>query len=63
MRRTIILLLVAAILVAVVVCAPMVAVPLDAAPAMVVALDRTFVSCDEQPLALAALVSFRAPPM
>lgn len=63
MRRAIILLVITAILMAVVVCAPMVALPLAFATTLTVAaLRRTAVLCDAQPLALAALVSFRAPP-
>ena len=63
MRPTIFILVIAAILLAVVVCAPMVALPLVFAPALVVAMRCTFASCDAQPPALAALVSFRAPPV
>ena len=63
MRRAIILLLIGAILVAaVVVCAPMVALPLLFAALTVIALRRTIVVSDAQPLALAVLVPFRAPP-
>jgi len=62
MRRAIILLLIAAILVAVLVCAPMVGLPLLFAVLTVIALRRTIVVSDAQPLALAVLVPFRAPP-
>ena len=62
MRRAIILLLIGAILLAVVVCAPMVGLPLLFAALTVIALRRTIVVSDAQPLALAVLVPFRAPP-
>lgn len=62
MRRTIILLLIAGILMAVVLCAPMVALPLVIAAVTVIALRRTVVVSDSQPLALLVLVPFRAPP-
>jgi len=63
MRRTIIIFVIAAIVMAVVVCAPMVALPLVFAAASVVALRRVVDVCDAQPLALFALVPFRAPPV
>jgi len=63
MRPAIIFLVIAAILMAVVVCAPMIALPLLFAALTVVALRRTIVVPDAQPLALAVLVPFRAPPV
>ena len=62
MKTRIILLVIAAILMAVVVCAPMVALPLVFAALTVIALRRTIVVSDAQPLPLAVLVPFRAPP-
>ena len=62
MRTQIILLLIAAILMAVVVCVPIVALPLVFAVLTVIALRRTIVVSDAQPIALAVLVLFRAPP-
>ncbi|MEK6371156.1 MAG: hypothetical protein AABO58_00500 [Acidobacteriota bacterium] len=62
MRTPIILLVIAAILMAVVVCAPFVALPLVIATTAVAARLRTIVASDAQPLALAVLVPFRAPP-
>lgn len=57
------MLLLLALLIVTVTCAPLVALPLEIAPARVVALDGAFVPSDAQPLALAALVAFRAPPV
>jgi len=63
-RPPAILFLIAAILLAVVVCAPLLALPMVFVfAATAVALRRTFVSSDEQPIALAALVAFRGPPV
>ena len=63
MRRTIILLLIAGILLAVIVCTPMVALPLVVAAVAVVALRRSVVAPDAQPISLRAVASFRAPPV
>ena len=56
-------LVIAGILLAVVVCAPMIALPLLFAAVAVVVAHRAAAAADVQPLALAALVPFRAPPV
>jgi hypothetical protein len=55
--------LLVALLILTVVCAPIVALPLVVIAPVVFVLRRTFIACDAQPLALIALVSFRAPPV
>jgi len=57
------MLLLVALLVATVACAPLVALPLVVAAPPAAAVRRRVVPCPAQPLALAALVPFRAPPV
>jgi hypothetical protein len=56
------MLFLAALLLATVICAPVVLIALAVQPAPAAVLRRAVAVSDEQPLALAALVAFRAPP-